>query len=118
MPLVIIDLYLIFFLSKVLEKVLSIQVHEHLMINKLQDQFQSAYRTGFSTKTALILTDHILQALETKNSTVLIMIDMSSAFDPVDHNILLDRLSYCFGIKNSALAWLQPYCVIEDKVWL
>ena len=37
------------------------------------------------------------------------MIDISSAFDTVDHNILLDRLSYCFGVKSSALAWFQSY---------
>ena len=64
------------------------------MINNLQDQFQSVCRTGFSTETALIkITDQILQALDTKNSTALIMVDMFSAFDTVDHNILLDRLS-------------------------
>ena len=74
--------------------------------NNLPDQFQSAYGTNFSTETALIkIIDHILQALDTKNSTALIMIDMSSAFDTVDHNILPDRLSYCLGIKSSALTW-------------
>ena len=87
-----------------------VQLIEHLLINNLQDQFQSVYRTGFSTETALIkLTDQILQALDTKSSTALIMVDMFSAFDAVDHNILLDILSCCFGIKNSALAWLQSY---------
>ena len=98
------------FLSKVLEKVVAVQLNEHLLLNDLQDKFQSAYRTGFSTETALIkITDHILQALDCKTSTALVMIDMSSAFDTVDHNILLHRLSTCFGIKNSVLAWFQSY---------
>ena len=94
MSLVVTDQYLILsFLSKVLEKVISVQLNEHLMINELQDQFHFAYRTGSSTETVLIkISDHILDALDTINFTALIMIDMSSAFDSADHDILLDWL--------------------------
>ena len=63
-------------------------------------------RTGFATEIALInITDHILKALEAKTSAVLIMITISSVFNNVDHNILLYRISSCFGLKISALAW-------------
>ena len=80
------------------------------MVNHLQDQFLSACRSVSSTETALIkITDHILHALDTRNSTALIMTDMLPAFDTSDHNILLDRLSYCFGVKNSKLTCFLSY---------
>ena len=64
------------------------------MLNNLQDEFQSAYRTDFSSETALIkIIDHILQALDCKSTTALIMIGMSSAFNTVYHDILLHKLS-------------------------
>ena len=98
------------FLSKVLEKVVAGQLNEHLAINNIHDKFQSAYRTGFSTETALIrITDDILFALDNKCFIALIMIDMSAAFDTIDHNILLYRLSHHFGINNSVLSWFRSY---------
>ena len=93
------------FLSKVLEKVVAGQLNEHLAINNIHDKFQSAYRPSFSTETALIrITNDILFALDNKCFTALIMIDMSAAFDTIDHNILLHRLSHHFGINNSVLS--------------
>ena len=98
------------FLSKVLEKVVAGQLNEHLAINNIHDKFQSAYRTGFSTETALIrITDDILFALDNKCFIALIMIDMLAAFDTIDHNILLYRLSHHFGINNSVLSWFRSY---------
>ena len=100
------------FLTKILEKVVAGQINEHLLINKLLSiiYFQSANRTGFSTETALIkTTDDTLYALGDKSFTTLIMIDMCAAFDTVDHIILLNRLSKCFGINNTALSWFKSY---------
>ena len=90
------------------------------MLNNLQDEFQSAYRTSFSTETALIkITDQIIQAFDCKSSSALIMIDMPSAFDTVDHNILLVRLSTCFGIKKIlCLHGFNLVCAIAVKVLL
>ena len=81
-----------------------------MLINNLHDKFQSAYKNDFSTKTTLIkITDDILYALNNKRFTALIMIDMSAAFDTVDHIILPTRLSKCFGINNTALSWFKSY---------
>ena len=97
----------------------------HLLINNLHDKFQYAYRIGFFTETALIkMTDDILHALDNKSFTALIMIDMSAAFDAVDHTILLNRLSKCFGItyRLTALSWFKSYlsyrnqCVSEPRL--
>ena len=97
------------FLSEVLEVVAG-QINKHLLINNLHNKFQSAYRTGFSTETALIkITDDILYALDSKSVTALIMIDMSAAFDIVDHVILQNRLSKCFGNNNTVLFWFKSY---------
>ena len=92
------------------KRTLTEQLNEHLAINNIHDKFQSAYRPGFLTKTALIrITDHILFALDNKCFTALIMIDMSGAFDTIDNNIFLHRLSHHFGIKNSVLFWFRFY---------
>ena len=82
------------FLSKLLEKVVAGQINKHLLINNLHGKFQSANGTGFSTETALIkITSDIWYVLDNK----------SFAFDTVDHTILLNRLSKCIGIDNTAL---------------
>ena len=79
------------FLSKILEKVVAGQINKYLLINNLHDKIQYAYRTGFSTETALIkITDDILHTLDNKSFTALIMIDMAAAFDIIDHIILLN----------------------------
>ena len=76
-----------------------------MLINNLHNNFQSAYRTGFSTETALIkITDNILYALDNKNVTALITIGMSAVFDTVDYIILLNRLFKCLEIDNTALS--------------
>ena len=112
------------FLTKILEKVVAEQLNEQLQINSLHDKFQSAYRTVFSTETALIkITDDILYALDNKSFTAIIMTDMSAAFDTVNHIILLNRLSKCFGITNNlqhilGLNKLYLSTVPEKLLWI
>ena len=92
------------FLSKILEKVVSGEINEHLLINNLHAKFQSVYITGFSTETAKIKITDIFYALDNKSYTALIIIEMSTAFDTVNLTILLKRLSKCFEIKNTAFS--------------
>ena len=72
--------------------------------------FQSAYRMGHSTETALtrIHTD-ILLAIDDNSCVILVLLDVSAAFDTVDHDILLGRLEHHFGITGKALSWLMSY---------
>jgi len=80
------------------------QLTEHLQMNNLFDDLQSAYRANFSTETALIkITDDILTNLDKNILTVQIMIDMSSAFDTIGHKTLLNRFSKSFGLRNNVL---------------
>jgi hypothetical protein len=99
----------LFFLSKVIERIVSSQVLEHLTNNDLLDPFQSAYKIGHSTETLLAhLHDVILSSMDSKKVVVLVMLDLSSAFDTVDHHLLLLRLA-SLGITGNVLNWFEDY---------
>ena len=85
------------FLSKITEKVVLAQFLKHLQTNKLLYHLQSAYRSDHSTETALLkICNDILSALDDKNVALLSLLDLSAAFDTIDHSILLSRLQTCF----------------------
>ena len=71
--------------------------------------FQSAYKTHHSTETALLqVKNNILQSLDDDNKVVLlVLLDLSAAFDTIDHGILIDRLKTRFGINGTALQWFK-----------
>lgn len=98
------------FISKLLEKIVASRLESHLQDNSLYDELQSAYRIGHSTETALLRVHHDLTvALDRNCCAVLLMLDLSAAFDTIDHSILLQRLEFSFGICNSALSWFRSY---------
>ena len=81
-------------LSKIIEKSVALQLHNYLMNNNLHENFQSAYKVHHSTETVLVkVQDDILHAIDCNKAVVLLMLDLSAAFDTVSHEILLDRLS-------------------------
>ncbi|XP_078139509.1 uncharacterized protein LOC144539314 [Centroberyx gerrardi] len=98
------------FLSKVLERIVSTQLTDYLSCNSLFEPFQSGFRSLHSTETALTkVVNDLLLASDSDSSSVLILLDLSAAFDTVDHNILLNRLASDVGIRDSALSWLNSY---------
>ncbi len=71
---------------------------------------QSAYRKYFSTETALTrVQNDVLIALDHRSDVVLVLLDLSAAFDTVDHHVLLQRLRVNFGIDGDALRWCYSY---------
>ena len=93
------------YVSKLLEKVVEHRMKDHLDINNLRDFYQSAYRNNYSTETALVkVQNDIAEALDQKRIVVLVMPDLSSAFDVIDHGIMLTRLQHSFGVN--ALPWI------------
>jgi len=92
--------------SKVLERIVLTRLRPHLLGSA--NFSQSAYRKGHSTETALLkVLDSIYTAANDKQVTVLIGLDLSVAFDTVNHSILLERLQSEFGVTGTPLAWLQ-----------
>lgn len=97
-------------LSKLLERAVFCQLQAHVDACKLLPPQQSAYRRGHSTETALVkVYSDLVQALDEGHQAVLALLDMTAAFDTVDHSILLQRLSHTFRINNSALDWFTSY---------
>ena len=86
------------------------KISEHISINNLSDPFQSAYKAHHGTETALLrVNNDILTALDNGEITALILLDLSAAFDTVDHSILLERLQSCIGVGGTALKWCCSY---------
>ena len=102
------------FVSKVIEKVVASRIKEHLENNNLMEEYQSAYRQFHSTETALLkVQDDILKALNQGLCIPLVLLDLSAAFDTVDHSILINRLHADLGISGKALEWVTSY--LKDR---
>ena len=100
------------FISKIVESVAMRQFNHHCEINKIAPQHQSAYHEHHSCETALTkVMDKILWNTEQKKVTIRVCIDLNTAFDTVDHSVLIKILNKYYGISGSALQWLGSYLV-------
>ena len=111
------------FLSKTLERIVASQIESYLTSNGLFAKMQSAYRKHHSTETALLrVVNDIHQAIDNKCKAVLVLLDLSAAFDTIDHAILLDRLRDRYGFSGTVLRWIESYlkdrpqCIVLDKI--
>ena len=92
------------------EKAVVIQLTDHVMAHHLDETFQSAYKNFHSTETALVrVQTDILCAIDNNKSVILLLLDLSAAFDTVDHSILLSRFGDRFGVNGTAVAWFESY---------
>ena len=92
----------------ILEKPVLCQLQDHLKSNDLYSPFQSAYRSGHSTETALTrVTNDLLAKMDDGKISMVVLLDLSEAFDTIDHEILLVRLQSYFGVDDTALTWLR-----------
>ncbi len=98
------------FIGKIIEKVVFNQLNNYLNSNGYLDHFQSGFRVHNSTETALIkIINDIRFNSDSGKISVLVLLDLSAAFDTVDHNILLERLENWVGLSGMALKWFRSY---------
>ena len=108
------------FVSKILEKVVLLQLQSHLCANSLLEIRQYAYRKYHSTETAVLsVLEGLLTKSDQKRVSVPGLLDLSAVFDTLDHAILLRRLESTFGISGVALSWFELYLRIgRSLLWL
>lgn len=98
------------FMSKVVERMVAQQLTDYLQLNSLLPELQSAYRRHHSTETALLcVVSDLLQAMDSGSVTLLGLLDLSAAFDTVDHTQLIRRLQTTFGVSGVPLAWVTSF---------
>ena len=102
------------FASKLLKRVVVARLSEHMDTHKLHESFQSAYKPNHSVESALIrVHSDILQAMDRQRIVVLILLDLSAAFDTIDHRVLLHRLSH--DLHGDGCMVLL--CVDSSPIW-
>ena len=98
------------YISKLIEKVVTKQITDHMSLYNLGEQFQSAYTANTSTETALLKVKRdMLCAVDRQVVVFLVLLDLSAAFDTVDHSVMLHRLQQRIGICGTALKWIDSY---------
>ena len=96
-------------LSKVLEKAVFLQVMDYMDSYQLLHPNHHGFRTGHSTTTCLIqLYDTWVEALDQGKYTGTCFLDLSAAFDIVDHSLLIEKLKL-YGFTPGALGWVESY---------
>ena len=100
------------FLGRVIEKCVFFQINTYLYENSLYGYSQSAYRSSYSCETALVkIQNDILPILDAKSNAVpvVLLFGLSAAFDTVNHDLLLSKLSTEFGFYDVALELFSTY---------
>ena len=99
-------------ISKIAERIVHSQLITHLEDNSLLSDSQSGFRANHSTQDLLHVTDSWRKLIEKKNYVGAVFLDLSKAFDLVNHQILLSKLPF-YGIEGSALKWFK--CYLQDR---
>ena len=98
------------FISRLVEKAAINQLAQHGDYHDLSPHYQSAYKKNHSCETSLLrLTNDALWAMEQQQATIVVITDLSAAFDMVNHDILLSVLDKRFGLQGKILNWTETY---------
>lgn len=84
-----------------------IQLQAFLSLNHIYETFQSGFRKLCSTESALLKILNVI--LDAGSAVALIVLDLSTAFDLVDHSVLTSRLKNCVGLRGTILEWFRSF---------
>lgn len=100
------------FIGKLIERVVLRRLNKHMEENNLDIHLQSAYKKYHSTETLLVrVVNDLLIASDENTATVVMLLDLSAAFDTVDHTKLLHILRYEIGLCGKVLVWFKNFLV-------
>ncbi len=104
------------FVGKLIERVVSVRLEKHMSDNNLHSDCQYGYKKGHSTETLLLkVLDELLTACDNHKPTILMLLDLSAAFDTVDQNKLLEILHSDIGIEGIALKWFKSFLLERSQ---
>ena len=96
-------------ISKIMERIVHDQLYKVIEENNILNKWQSGFRPGYSTETAMrYVTDLLLTEMDSKKLTGVVFLNLKKAFDTVDHALLLTKLRN-YGIRGDELSWVTSY---------
>ena len=94
------------FISKIIEKCVHNQLTSYIETENLHASYQSGYRKHHSCETAVTkIHNDILLMMDKQSNVVLLLLDLSAAFDTISHSLLLKKLKDLYGIQGNVLKW-------------
>ena len=98
------------YIDKLIQRMASLQLYEHMSRNGLHIAQQSGYKVFHSCETVLLkIVNDVLIVLDKGSCCILLLLDLSAAFDTVDHEELLYILEHEIGLKGTVLQWFKSF---------
>ena len=104
-------------ISKIIERLDLARLHQNIVGSPNYNELQSAYRKHHSTETALLrVLNDVYENADAGRCTLFVALDLSAAFDTVEHSVLLRRLENSFGVSGDVLKWISSYLSNRSQV--
>ena len=98
------------FVGKLIERVVSTRLNKHMTTNNLHSKRNHGYKKYHSSETLLLeVIDHLLLSCDNGKPSIILLLDLSAAFDTVDQQKLLRILQHEIGVEGKALQWFRSF---------